>query len=93
MKKNNKPHRFILLLGLLLIVGYMLICSVSTYLKTEQVKAETEAIKIQIEEEQREKEKMENVLNENNIDKYLEERAREEFGYIMPDEKVFYVVE
>ena len=93
MKKNNKPHRFILFLGLLLIVGYMLICSVSTYLKTEQVKAETEAIKIQIEEEQREKEKMENVLNENNIDKYLEERAREEFGYIMPDEKVFYVVE
>lgn len=93
MKKNNKPHRFILLLGLLLIVGYMLICSVSTYLKTEQVRAETEAIKIQIEEEQREKEKMENVLNENNIDKYLEERAREEFGYIMPDEKVFYVVE
>ena len=71
----------------------MLICSVSTYLKTEQVRAETEAIKIQIEEEQREKEKMENVLNENNIDKYLEERAREEFGYIMPDEKVFYVVE
>lgn len=93
MKKINKPHTFILFLSLLLIVGYMLICSVSTYLKTEQVRAETEAIKVQIEEEQREKEKMENVLNENNIDKYLEERAREEFGYIMPDEKVFYVVE
>lgn len=93
MKKVNKPHTFILFLGLLLIAGYMIINSVSTYLKTEQVKAETEAIKVQIEEEQREKEKMENVLNENNIDKYLEERARAEFGYVMPDEKVFYAIE
>lgn len=93
MKKINKPHNFLLFLGLLLVVGYIVICSISIYLKTEEVKEDTELLQIKIEEEQREKEKMEDILNENNIDEYLEKRAREEFGYVMPNEKVFYVVE
>lgn len=93
VKNNNKSYKFIFSLGILLLVGYLLICSVSSYLKTEQVKAETKTIKLEIEKEQKEKEEMENVLKENNIDEYLEKRAREDFGYVMPDEKVFYVID
>lgn len=93
IKIMNKTGKFILSLSLLLLIGYLAICSISLYIETNEIKKDTEEIKIEIDKKLEERAKMENILDDKNINEYLEERAREELGYVMPNEKVFYVVE
>lgn len=93
IKIMNKTGKFILSLSLLLLIGYLAICSISLYIETNEIKKDTEEIRIEIDKKLEERAKMENILDDKNINEYLEERAREELGYVMPNEKVFYVVE
>lgn len=90
--KRVQPKSFILTLGIILLVGYFVI----TFIGLQLDIGERNAIKDQKAEEHQqmkdENDRLQAIVDSEDKGAYKEEVARDELGYVMPDEKVFYDV-
>jgi hypothetical protein len=74
------------------VVIFLVVISISKFMLDDrliQVKAKNEAIKIQLEDEKKRTEELENLKLEIQTKKFIEETAREKFGLTYENEIVF----
>ena len=74
------------------VVIFLVVISMSKFMLDDrliQVKAKNEAIKIQLEDEKKRTEELENLKLEIQTKKFIEETAREKFGLTYENEIVF----
>ena len=94
-KKNAKKEQkfsFILLIGLLFMVGYFAISFVNIRLNIRQREKQVAELKAELEQQLAENDRLQGVLDGEDQEEYIERIAREKLGYVMPGEKVYYNV-
>lgn len=75
-----------------LVVIFLVVISISKFMLDDrliQVKAKNEAVKIQLEDEKKRTEELENLKLDIKSKKFIEETAREKFGLTYENEIVF----
>lgn len=90
--KRVRPKSFILMLALVLLVGYFVITFIGLRLdigERNAIKDQKNEAHQQMKEENAE---LQAIVDSEDKGAYMEEVARDELGYVMPDEKVFYDV-
>lgn len=86
----KRPKRsFILILGLILIIGFFTITIVSKQLEIREKNQEKAQKQQELEQQQYENNFKKSVLASDDKSDYLEQEARKQ-GYVYPNEKVFY---
>ncbi len=95
-KKKSAPKTqkfsFILAVCLLLVAGYFIISLINTQMEIKERKDEIEQLDAQYQQQIAENESLQNVIDNDDRDSYIERVAREKLGYVMPGEKVYYNV-
>lgn len=88
--KSRRPKRsFLLILGLILIIGSFTITIISKQLETREKKAELAAKQAQLQQIEDENNYKQSVVDNDDKSSYLEKEAREQ-GFVFPNEKLFY---
>ena len=90
--KNEQKFSFILLIGLLFMVGYFAISFVNIRLNIRQREKQVAELKAELEQQLAENDRLQGVLDGEDQEEYIERIAREKLGYVMPGEKVYYNV-
>ena len=90
--KHVKPKSFILMLALILLVGYFVITFIGLRLDIAERNAEKDQISETHQQMLEENSELQAIVDSEDKGDYMEEVARDELGYVMPDEKVFYDV-
>lgn len=88
-EKKRPKRSFILILGLVLIVGSFAITIVSKQLEIREKKQERAQKQQVLEQQQRENDYLKSVLQNDDKSDFMEQEARKH-GYGYPNEKVFY---
>lgn len=89
LKENKRARSAIVLVGL---VVMFFICGgiiASQYSDINRLKKQEAAYAAQLESQNRENAKLEQILDSEDMDEYIEQKAREK-GYVKSDEIVFY---
>ncbi len=91
--KKNKPKRsFLLGLALVLVIGYFVITIIDLQLEIRDRKEVYEQLESQHEQIVTENNHLQSILDNEDKSDYIEQVAREKFGFVMPNEKVFFDV-
>ncbi len=90
--KKEQKFSFILLIGLLFMVGYFAISFVNVRLNINQREKQVAELKAQLEQQYAENARLQEVIDGENQEEYIERIAREKLGYVLPGEKVYYNV-
>lgn len=86
----KRPKRsFILILGLILIIGFFTITIVSKQLEIREKNQEAAQKQQELEQQQNENDYLKSVLESDDKSDFLEQEARKQ-GYGYPNEKVFF---
>lgn len=91
-KKPRQKRSFLLTLGIILLVGYFVITIVGNFISINEG---TEVLDLKNAEHKQlteQNERSQAVIDSDDRSDYMEQVAREELGYAMADEKVFYDV-
>lgn len=86
--KSNKSLRFLGLV-LFILVGVVMVQLSNLYIQDVALEAEAMALEQQIEQAEQEYQDLKSYQAYMETDAYVEELAREKFGLIMPDEKLY----
>lgn len=90
---KQKPKRsFILILGLILIIGSFAITIVSKWIQIREKKQVLNDKQQAYESQLQKNDRLQSVLDSDDKSGYIEQVAREKLGFVMPGEKVFYDV-
>ena len=92
MKKNKKQKRrfsVLLILGCIVFCIYFFVVIINQQADIRAANDKLSALERESQEQAIENEELDNLI-ENGGDEYIERIAREELGYVMPEEKVFY---
>ena len=89
-KKQSKS--FILTLALILLVGYFVITIIGHRIAIKDKKAELEQKNQTLQNQYAENERLKAIVDSDDKSEYIEQVAREQLGFGMPNEKVFYDV-
>ena len=92
VKKRTNRRSFLLMLGLILLVGYFIISILGYRIQLHERTAVLEQKKASYQSQVEENERLEAILANEDKSGYMEQVAREKLGYVMPGEKVFYDV-
>ncbi len=94
--KKNAPKKqsksFILTLAMILLVGYFVITIIGHRIAIKDKKAELEQKNQTLQEQYAENDRLKSIVDSDDKSEYIEQVAREQLGFGMPDEKVFYDV-
>lgn len=93
VKKNKrKPQKFsfILSIGLLFLAGYFVISLINVHMQINDRKKEVKELNARYEQQVAQNERLQNVIEGDDKDEYIERVAREKLGYVMPGERVYY---
>ena len=90
VKKQSKS--FILTLALILLVGYFVITIIGHRIEIKEKKAELEQKQQTLQEQYAENDRLKTIVDSDDKSEYIEQVAREQLGFGMPNEKVFYDV-
>jgi cell division protein FtsB len=94
--KKNAPKKqsksFILTLAMILLVGYFVITIIGHRIAIKDKKDELEQKNQTLQEQYAENERLKSIVDSDDKSEYIEQVAREQLGFGMPDEKVFYDV-
>lgn len=89
-KKQSKS--FILTLALILLVGYFVITIIGHRIAIKEKNEELEQKNQILQSQYAENERLEAIVESEDKSEYIEQVAREQLGFGMPNEKVFYDV-
>jgi cell division protein FtsB len=90
--KKKQSKSFILTLGLILLVGYFVITIIGHFIEIKESNAELEQQQQILEQQLAENAYLKEVVDSDDKSEYIEQVAREQLGFGLPNEKVFYDV-
>lgn len=91
-EKKEQKFSFILLVGLLFLVGYFAISFINVRMNINDRQKQVAQLKSQLEQQQADNARLQTVIDGGDQEEYIERIAREKLGYVMPGEKVYYNV-
>ena len=89
-RKINRKHSVLLILVILAFVGVIVAGCIMNYAHAANNNKEIADLSKQVEAARIENETLEHFLKDDNHDEYYEKKAREEYDYAKPGERVFY---
>lgn len=91
-KKEKKPlvYRIMVVSTVVLVLIVCIVTVVSLQSDIAEKKIELDQINRQIDELEEENDELQRILDENNMDSYIEKLAREKYDYAYPDEYRYY---
>lgn len=91
-KKHSKPKiNFILAVAFLAVVCYFFVSFFHLRADVARAQADVNAIELKAEKLQAHNADLQKLLDEGDLDAFVEKRARDEdLGYVYPDERVYY---
>lgn len=90
--KQKRSRSFILTLGLVLLIGYFVITIIGLQLEIKDRNQVKEQLVAEHEQLLADNDHIESIVNSEDKGEYMEQVAREQLGYVMLGEKVFYDV-
>lgn len=88
--KNKKARSVILIIAVIAFIGYFGVSFAKTQIEINKKEAEVEELSEQYSELQLNNQELEAMLENGDEADIIERIAREERGYVYPDEKVFF---
>ena len=89
-QKKKKTYSTILTVAFAALVCYFVIALISLQSAIKEQKEQIADINAQANAQSADNRELNNLLNDSNLDSYVERIAREELGYVFPDERVYY---
>lgn len=89
-QKKKKTYSTILTVAFAALVCYFVIALISLQSDIKEQKEQITDINAQADAQSADNRELNNLLNDSNLDSYVERIAREELGYVFPDERVYY---
>ena len=89
-QKKKKTYSTILTVAFAALVCYFVIALISLQSDIKEQKEQIADINAQADAQSAYNRELNNLLNDSNLDSYVERIAREELGYVFPDERVYY---
>ncbi len=90
--KKKQSKSFILTLGLVLLIGYFVITIIGLQLSIRESRDELEQKNAAYEDQLAQNDRLQSIVDSDDKSEYIEQVAREQLGFVMPGEKVFYDV-
>lgn len=91
MKKKKKQRKSIVLtIGCIMFACYFVAVIIGQQTQIKAAKDEKNALQAELNEQILENEEISRMLENGDEAEYIERIAREQLGYVMPDERVFY---
>ena len=90
--KKKQSKSFILTLSLILLFGYFVITIIGHVIEIKESNAELEQQQQILEQQIAENEQLKEIVESDDKSEYIEQVAREQLGFGLPNEKVFYDV-
>lgn len=89
-QKKKKTYSTILTVAFAALVCYFVIALISLQSDIKEQKEQIADINAQADVQSADNRELNNLLNDSDLDSYVERIAREELGYVFPDERVYY---
>jgi cell division protein FtsB len=89
-KKNNKKISFLTVIACVSLIGFFIYTMISLSASIQLKKAKKNELVQKIETEKKKGEDLKEEIATIGTDKFIEKHARDVFGYVKEDEKVFY---
>lgn len=89
-QKKKKTYSTILTVAFAALVCYFVIALISLQSDIKEQKEQIADINAQADAQSADNRELDNLLNDSDLDSYVERIAREELGYVFPDERVYY---
>ncbi len=89
-QKKKKTYSTILTVAFAALVCYFVIALISLQSDIKEQKEQIADINAQADAQSADNRELNNLLNDSDLDSYVERIAREELGYVFPDERVYY---
>ena len=89
-QKKKKTYSTILTVAFAALVCYFVIALISLQSDIKEQKEQIADINAQADAQSADNRELNNLLNDSNLDSYVERIAREELGYVFPDEREYY---
>lgn len=93
MKTSSKRKKSIILeLAIVAVAVYVIVSLVQLQVQISEADRKCEEVSAAYENQQLENSELQRLLENGNEEEYIERVAREQLGFVKPDEKVFYDV-
>lgn len=89
-QKKKKTYSTILTVAFAALVCYFVIALIGLQSDIREQKEQIADINAQADVQSADNRELNNFLNDSDLDSYVERIAREELGYVFPDERVYY---
>ena len=89
-QKKKKTYSTILTVAFAALVCYFVIALIGLQSDIKEQKEQIADINAQADAQSADNRELNNLLNDSNLDSYVERIAREELGYVFTDERVYY---
>ena len=89
-QKKKKTYSTILTVAFAALVCYFVIDLISLQSDIKEQKEQIADINAQADAQSADNRELDNLLNDSDLDSYVERIAREELGYVFPNERVYY---
>ena len=89
-QKKKKTYSTILTVAFAALVCYFVIAFIGLQSDIREQKEQIADINAQADAQSADNRELDNLLNDSDLDSYVERIAREELGYVFPDERVYY---
>ena len=89
-QKKKKTYSTILTVAFAALVCYFVIALISLQSDIKEQKEQIADINAQADVQSADNRELNNLLNDSDLDSYVERIAREELGYVFPNERVYY---
>ena len=89
-QKKKKTYSTILTVAFAALVCYFVIALIGLQSDIREQKEQIADINAQADVQSADNRELNNLLNDSDLDSYVERIAREELGYVFPDERVYY---
>lgn len=87
--KKQRSFSFILLVVIVAFAIYFAVSLVSSAKEIQSKQAEIDELKTQCEQQLAENDELQGIIDNGDQDDYIEQVAREKYGYIKPGERVY----
>ena len=88
-RKNGRRASIIVILAIVALVAYLIIDSIKLGIDIDEKKGKVDNLTENLSIQNEKNSEIEYILNDENESKYLEDIAREDHDYILPDERVY----
>ncbi len=87
--KNKKKHSFVLLVVIVALVVYFAVSMVSSAKEIQSKQDDVNALQSELNDKLAENEDLQGVIDSGDKDEYIQQVARDKYGYKMPEDRVY----